>query len=241
MSKKRRIVSLFVCVLVNLAVFPQSDFELLYLKSDFEQILQKTQRLSSIDDYYWYSLALNKQGKTLEAIEILENGNRQFEESQKIESLLANYYYTTGKYSKAKPYLLKYPDDSELFMQLLNILEFENNYTLALDLLNKKIAHDSLNLQYLTHLGDNYYQIDSVDIAIEYFKKALSLNSEDQLIANKLANLYFKDKRYAKAIEICNIVLKNDSTNKKFVKIKGQEGREKTLELIKKSLERYKK
>lgn len=221
MNIKRNTVFLIACLMANLVVFPQSNFELLYLKGDFEQILQKTQKLSTVDDYYWHSVAQNKQGKTLEAIEILENGNRQFEESQKIESLLANYYYTTGKYSKAKPYLLKYTDDPELFMQLINVLEFENNYTLALNLLNQKITHDSLNLQYLTHLGENYYSIDNADLAVKYFEKALSLNSEDQLIANKLANLYFKEKRYVKAIEICNIVLKNDSTNKKFVKIKG--------------------
>ena len=207
--------------MINQVVFSQNNYELLYLNGDFEQILSTAEKRSTVEDCYWYSFILNKQGKTLEAIEILEEELFKFKENKSLELLISNFYYEAGSLLKAKPYLEKYQENPEIFMQLIKTFEFENNNKLAIELLDKKIAIDSMNIQYLTHLGDNYYQIDSFGLALVYYDKILTLNPNDQLTANKLANLYFKIKNYEKSIEICDLVLINDSTNKKFIKTKG--------------------
>jgi tetratricopeptide (TPR) repeat protein len=219
---KRIVLYLVIFLMIHPVISGQNNYELLYLKGDLEQILSTAQKKSSIEDYYWLSYVLNKKGKTLKAIEILEEGIKQYEDNQKLEILISEFYYETGNYPKAKLYIKrKYQNNPEIFMQLINILEFENNYKLAIELLKKKIVTDSMNIQYLSHLGDNYSKTDSIDLALEYYEKIFALNPEDQLTANKLANLYLKNKDFDKSIKVCDLVLKNDSTNKKFIKIKG--------------------
>jgi tetratricopeptide (TPR) repeat protein len=73
----------------------------------------------------------------------------------------------------------------------------------------------------LEHLGDNYYQVDSIELAIREFLKILNINPNDQLNTVKLARLLIQNKNYTKAIEICDTGLKSDSTNKKLIKLKG--------------------
>ncbi len=221
MKHYKEIILIIISLLIKVNLKAQNNYELLFLEGEFDQIYQLSQKFSYEEDYYWNSIILNKQGKILEAIQILEQGYKQFNDSQIIEKFLAELLFKTGQYTKAKPLLLKYEGDSDFFMQFINILEFENNYTLAIESLNKKILADSLNLDYLVHLGNNYFQIDSIEIAIKFYEEALTINSEDQVIAYKLANLYFKNKNYTKTIEICNIILNNDTTNKKFIKLKG--------------------
>ncbi len=217
-----RIIVLLVAGLIMRSVSTcQNNYEILYLKGDYKQILQNTQKFTTSDDYYWHALILKKQGKTLDATEVLEAGIGQYMGNKELEIMLGNLYFETGQLPKAKPYLLKYKDNPEVFMSLVKTLEFEGQYATALELLIGKITHDSLNIQYLTHLGDNYYQVDSLDQAVNFYTKVLSLNCHDQLIAAKLANLYHKNKRYKESIETCDIILKNDSTNTKFIKIKG--------------------
>jgi tetratricopeptide (TPR) repeat protein len=73
----------------------------------------------------------------------------------------------------------------------------------------------------LTHFGDNYYQLDSIELALKYYHKVFDRNPADQSTAKKLASLYLKNKDFKKSIAICDTVLKSDSTNIIFLKIKG--------------------
>jgi tetratricopeptide (TPR) repeat protein len=111
-----------------------------------------------------------------------------------------------------------------MLLKYVNILGFEREYKLAIDLLKERIKTDSLNIAYLSLLGDYYYQIDSLESSIKVLEKQIDINPNNQVILNKIANLYVKKKDYDKAIQICDIALKNDTLNKKFLRIKGLAG-----------------
>ena len=199
----------------------QSNYELLYLEGNNELILSQSEQKSSAEDYYWNALIMSKQGNVLKAIETMKEGISRFEGQQKHELLIADLYYEAGNFLNAKPFFEKYQHIPEVFLKLIRILEFQNNYCEAIKLLDQKIGEDSLNISFLTHLGDNYFQIDSFQIAINYYEKVFNLNPEDQVTAHKLASLFLKVKETERSIEICNEVLKTDSLNKKFIRIKG--------------------
>ena len=208
-------------LLINTAIFAQENYDLLYLQKEYQQIIEKSAKLITPEDYYWNSVMLDKTGKTLEAIDVLNKGVSLFENNVNIEKLLADFLYKTGQYTLAKPILIRYMYNSEDFIKYIKILEFQEEYKTAIDLLKSAIDDDTANLDYLQHLGKNYHQIDSIDRAIEVFKEVLTINPKDQSNALRLASLLIKDKQYAKAIEICDIGLLNDATNKKLIRTKG--------------------
>lgn len=205
----------------KIKVFSQNNYELLYLTNDFDKIMATANDKNTLDDYYWLSLIYDKQGKPFVAINILQDGAKRFSDNQKLEIQLANLYYETGNYVAARPYLEKYLCNPEIFLKYINTIEFQDNNVLAIKLLKEKLNDDSLNINYLSHLGDNYYQIDSIELAIQYYDRIFKQYPNDQSTAKKLANLYLKNKNYNKSIEVCDIILKADSLNLKFIRIKG--------------------
>ncbi len=199
----------------------QDNYDLLFVKGDFDRILHKSKDLNHPNDFYWSSLVLDKYGETLKAIDILYEGIGNYPDNQMIEKLLIECLYKTGQYSKVKPMLFKYIDNPDMLIKLVNVLAFEGEYLEAVNYLNEKIKTDSLNVEYLSQLGEFYNQIDSLRAAINIFERLVKLNSNDIKNANRLANLYIRNKDYDKAIIICDLVLQNDTVNKKFMRIKG--------------------
>jgi tetratricopeptide (TPR) repeat protein len=216
-----RIIFITIGFLISLTVSSQESYETLFIKGDYDSILFKTKGLNNANDYYWNSLIADKFGKTLIAINVLNTGLKKHQNNQKLEKLLLDCLYKTGQYPLLKPLLYKYIDKSDVFVKLVNVLEFEGDYLQAISLLDAKIKTDSLNYEYLSQLGDNYNQIDSMAAAAKIFEKLNLINPSDQQNAYKLANLYLKKKDYEKTIDICDIVLLNDKGNKKFTRIKG--------------------
>lgn len=219
--KRSIIFGIIIYLLITGTAFSQENYELLFLRSEFDRIEQLSRKLETPEDYYWHSFILDNKGKTLNAINYLEEGRAKYHNSTEIEQLLIEFLFRTGQYTQAKPLLQKYSDESMYFLKYISILEFEGEFHTAIRQLNIKLSEDSLNLEYLTHLGDNYYKIDSIQLAVGVFEDILVINPNDQLTAYKLANSYIKLKEYKPAIEICDIALKNDSTIKKFVQTKG--------------------
>jgi tetratricopeptide (TPR) repeat protein len=220
----KKITCLGFTILFSLSVFSQESYEVLFVKGEYEKILQNSGGLASPDEYYWNSMMLDRKGETLKAIEILEDGLSKYAEDPILEELLIDLLYKTGQFTQAKNYLLKHIDSSDMFLKYMNILGFEREYQIAINYLTDKIITDSLNLEYLSLLGDYYHQIDSLKSAINAFEKLKTFNPNDQNNLNKLANLYIKDKDFFNAIGICDRVLSNDSINKKFIRLKGIAG-----------------
>lgn len=199
----------------------QNNYELLYLEGEFEEIIVQSSQLNKASDYYWNALVTSKQGEVLVAMDILEQGVEKYQDEARLELLLTDLYYETGDYLKAKPLLEKYSSSHEMFIRLIEVLEFQNNFQEAIQLLEQRLQSDSLNLSLLIHLGDNYYQNDSLRDAIMFYDEVYTLNPNDQSTAYKLASLLVKMKEYERSIEICDTILGKDILNKKFMRIKA--------------------
>lgn len=223
MEVMRKLYTMFLVILLvsSFSCYGQNEYELLFLQGDLDKILLRAGDLNDADDHYWYGLVLSRKGDILEAIEKLEAGIHAYPGNEKLELLLADLYYETGDFSKAMPILEKNSDTHENFIRLVEILEFNDSFDEAIDLLVERLKEDSLNISLLVHLGDNYYQKDSLKFAIPFYEKAYSLNPNDLLTANKLASLLVKQKEYDHSIVICDSVLWRDPLNKKFMRIKA--------------------
>jgi tetratricopeptide (TPR) repeat protein len=216
-----RIIFLAICFLTSRIIFSQENYEILYVKGDYDKILQESKDLNNPDDYYWNSLILDKQGCTLKSIDLLNSGLSKYANNQELEKLLIDCLYKTGQFSKARNLLSNYLDVPDMFVKYINILEFEGEYSVAINLMNYKIKTDSSNLELLSLLSDCYNQIDSMNASIQVLEKLVLQNPNDQKNLYKLANLYLGNKEFTKAIKVCDHVLVNDTMNKKFLRIKA--------------------
>lgn len=202
-------------------MYGQTNYELLYLSGEYDGILSEASRQKRASDYYWHAFILNKRGEILPSCKVLEEGIENHPGDEKLELLLANLYYESGNFVQAKPLLEKYNSSHEVFIRLIELLEFQNNYIEAINLLKSRLISDSLNLSLLIHLGDNYYQLDSNMISLSYYEKVYLINPDDQATANKYASILMKEKEYDRSIQVCDEVLSKDSLNRKFIRIKG--------------------
>ena len=177
---------------------------------------------SNIDNYL---LAVNSvnQGKDLEALEILKKISND-QRNVAIDSLKLDILFRNGMFLQAEPLI-----DSLIISDSLNfdlvrkkilINESNANYYNAINILEKKVETDSTNLFYLTHLGDNYKKIRNNYLSIYYYYRAYRLNSQNYYIAKKLARNYLITQPI-KALDVCNNMLKNDSLNIPFLKLKA--------------------
>jgi len=221
-------LSLWICLTLALygQVEGQNQYELLYLQNQFDTIVERAKihlnyNSPATRDYYWYGVALKKKGAINKCINIMEAGLQSFPDNTMLNKLLAGVYFDTGNYTEAVPILREYPDDRECRIKLARIHEFNNNYVKAIEIFQELYRHDTSNILYLRHLGDNYYNLDSMAKALFFYKKRLSLNPYDQLIAYKVSRIYRKNKAYQKSIDVCKPILAKDSTNLRFLKQAG--------------------
>lgn len=215
---------LIIFILTGFSLGAQNRYEILYLKGEYSKIEILSNHFGDANDYYWNAMALDKNGKILKAIDVLQIGLEKYPNNELLEKLFIDLLYGTGQYSRVKPLLSKYLDYSEYFLKYIKVLEFEENYQDAIKKLKDKLQNDSLNIRYLSLLGDYYLQTDSIEASIKIFDRLIKINPNDQISMYKLAKLYIKKKAYVDAIDLANRVLLNDTENKKFLKIKGIAG-----------------
>lgn len=191
------------------------------IQQDYDAILAKSADLDDTTEIYFHAFALDKTGRISEAIEVLEEGVNKFGPVAGIEIALSGLYYRTGQYASAKPLLYKYMDMDEVFIKLIRVLEFESDHQQAIALLASRLETDSLNLDYLIRLGDNYVAADRILSARDTYFKIVTLNDHDIVSMSKLANIYLKTMVYDGAIELCGRALELDSMNRTIFKIMG--------------------
>ncbi len=200
-------------------VFSQ-NYELLFLQEDYDSIMVQAEKFENSHDYFWYSKAILEKGDYLKAISVLEEGNDAFQDVR-IAKLLANSLFNTGQYNKALPILELHNDDPEMLIKQVRTLEFYDKNQSAINLLKNSLEKDSLNINSLELLARIYTKIDSIDLAITNYEKLIDQNPNNQLVMQRLINLYIQNKQYTEAIELCDYVLYTDSCNLKFIKLKG--------------------
>ena len=199
----------------------QEAYEIDFATGSYDSLLTKTSGLENADAYFWHCLALDRIGMSDSALSLLKKGNTLYPDYKQIEEQLARRLFEAGNYVELKPLLQKRLDIEEFFLMYIRILEFENNNYVAVKLLRESEKLDALSTKLLVKLGDNLYQLDSLDAAAEIYKRILKVNPEDLVSRGKLANIYLVQKEYAQSISVCETALSLDSLNKKFIRIKA--------------------
>lgn len=199
----------------------QSNYELLFVTGRYDSLLAKTEKLETADDYLWRSIVFKKQGYSNLSANILQGGSALYKENTTLEKELARALFDIGNYAQAKGLIQKFIHEPDFFLMYISILEFEDNHIDAIPMLFERLQTDSSNIEYVIRLANNLFQIDSLEAASSWYERALSLNPDDQVTMGKLANVYLILKLYNQSIEICDQALKIDSTNRRFIRIKG--------------------
>ena len=205
------------------------NYEILFTENKFDEIIQLadsniTTGSNSSQDYFWKANALNNIGKYSQAISNLETAIKLFPTDSILKEFLANLYFDNGMYFKANPIinelLLKDSTNFNLISKKILIYEFNNKYNDALSLLKKQILKDTTNTFLMLHLADNYYKTHSIDTALFYYDKVYKQNPNNIKTAYKIAKIYLKvDTK--KALPVCDSIIKLDSLNTPFIKIKA--------------------
>ena len=210
----------FMLFFVQVTVAKEA-YDVLYVKGEYELIKQQSAPLSTAQDYFWNANMACKEGDLQNAIHTLTKGLKVYENDKALQSILIECLYTGGMYKRVMPMLEQRLDDPVCFIRYIKILEFKMEYKQAIHLLVSRLNSDPKNNELLKHLGDSYAELDQTKSAIKVFEKLIQANPNNQVVSYKLAHLYMKRKDYSSAFNVCNQVLKNDSLNAKFIKLKG--------------------
>lgn len=114
-------------------------------------------------------------------------------------------------------------DNSDLYcLQNLARLQIKNrDYTRAIPYCRRMVDSFPSNFTYIKNYAVCNYQLGFIDIAVDNFRQAWSLNKRDLTIPVSLANCFVKMKFPERAIEILNEGLTYDSLNTNILKTVG--------------------
>lgn len=245
---KRKILLFIVVIITYLNVEGQhNNYSVLFIENDFKEIIdlsnsQIKDNVATSDDFFWKAQSLRKIGNEMEAINVLRYSIDKFTENKNLKLLYLDILFDNNMFFDAVPLidtmLLTDSLNFNLLQKKILINEFNLDNKNAINLLEKAIQFDSLNVFYLSHLGDNYKRIDNILLSSFYYEKAYQQNTKNLNIAKKLISNYL-ELNPPKAINICDTILKVDSLNIPFLRYKAF-AYYKTNKIIK-SLKEYEK
>lgn len=221
MHNKKVIALLVIALGIPVGMSGQDPYGLLYLEKEYQEIIERSNPPETAEDYYWKARALGQTGRIEGGINLLQEGLTAYLEEASLEMLLAEFLFNTGDYAGAKPLLIKYKAEHSYFMQLVRVLEFQSKRAEAIGLLNERMQQDSMNLEYIARLADNYYQADSLENALALYERLTGLNPRDQVALARQANILLQMQEFKASIAACDSALHIDSTNMTVQRIKG--------------------
>lgn len=118
--------------------------------------------------------------------DLLNKGSAIYPENDELREQLIRTKFDLGQYSGLRDLLYNHQEKPEFFLMLISVLEFEDRHTEAIALLNNRISEDSTNSDYPVLLANNYYQIDSLKPARNWYIRALKINPGDQVSKENL-------------------------------------------------------
>lgn len=200
-----------------------------YYQGDYPQVIQEAaERLQSGDTsftaFYLKALSEMQIGQSTEAIQTLLHANEIHPGDRRLERMLAQQYYETGDYTRAKPIYqaLVWQDTTDIssWLKLADISSFRQQYEEAKEALNHVLAVDSSNLSSLMGLGDILNRHNNSG-AVIYYERAFRLYPDNQKAAFALGNWHIQANEAWKAIPICEQILAMDTTSIRFSKLLG--------------------
>jgi len=112
-----------------------------------------------------------------------------------IYSELANVYKKEENFEKAEEILaagrVKFPDNNGILIAEINILLGQGRFDEVITKLKKSIELEPENASLYLALGDSYKEVKNNDEAINYYKKALEINSDYFLALYNLGVVYY--------------------------------------------------
>jgi tetratricopeptide (TPR) repeat protein len=222
----KQYIHVLICFIIFLLLGKSAvsqQYEILFLKNNYNKIIDiakdriNTNTCTS-NDYYWYSLSLNKKGQVVANTELLLSAVLRYPNNDELKKLLSSVYYQLGNYKEAIPILQKLTNDYESQTNLAKIYEFYSEYESANVIYKNLLKQDTANINYLRNIAKNYYRIDSLNLAATYYNDALIINFKDQPSALFLSKIYIELDSCEKSVNTCERILAYDSLNVKFIK-----------------------
>ncbi len=169
-----------------------------------------------LDTYLRIALNLIRRNKTDEAIEVLTQlVERRPQDAQALVWLGSAYRHKREMDNAISAYrraLERAPDNAAVYIQLVDLLIQRGDELEAIELLKDGLekADETLNLYRV--LGEMYMrqaglstEVDEarryMELAIATFNEALEIEPKDATMLQTLADLYLRDRQYAKAID----------------------------------------
>ncbi len=106
-------------------------------------------------------------------------------------------------------------------VQLGTLYRSMGYYGKALDQFLDLLSMDNMNYYYYKQAGRCYQLLDSVDMALEFYRRANSLNPNDLLMATYMTNLYLAKKDLNRSLYIASSSLLIDSAYTELRKLQG--------------------
>ncbi len=165
-------------------------------------------------------LMLIRMGQLDEAIISIETSLQNKPNQKGLQILLANLYTQQGKNTKAitlySTILEKHPEDTTILLQLGILYLKEEQYKLAEKTFFLVLKKEPKSYYAHLYLAHTYYASGNFKAIEKHYRKALRLNWSSQL-CYEMAEFYFKNKFYEKALLFYNQILNYDrSQNQAF-------------------------
>ncbi|MCX6256857.1 MAG: hypothetical protein NTW49_03005 [Bacteroidia bacterium] len=133
-----------------------------------------------------------------------------------IKELVTNYKFA-GEIDSAIYYELKltkyYPGNIYFKYQLSDLFLQNEDYESVLNLLLPSYKADTSNFYLIMQIANCYYQLDFLDTAKYFYKKALIKMPYEKNAVSRLANISIKENNYHDAMMITNHYLEKDTDN----------------------------
>lgn len=207
-----------------------SEIELLLLKNEYRQVINKTETAIRSDStgwelYYLSGMAYQAVNRDMQAVKMFSKAEQLHPEDRKILGKLGEVYTNLGWYYKA---ISTYKDiiaaDSTDISAIENFASLQvklAKYNEAILLYKQLLKNDSLNPYLYKQLGFCYSKTDSIIPAVQCYQKALSRNNQDLASIWQLCILLRANRQYPDAVAIINLALQIDSLNPKFINRKA--------------------
>jgi len=204
----------------------QDQIQLALAEGNYENVINRlSPRVNTIPptERYYLAVAYQQSGYPDKAINSLLVDSTRLNKQQ--ESLLCRCYLSTGNYNKAMPICVKRyinePFNTVNLLRYAEINSFYKEYDNNITILKKYVDTDSTNYNINVLLAESYEKAKEPDSAIATYKMILSQQPDNQKIALRLANLYYKQKMYVECHDLCMPYIEKLDNNKNFLLIAG--------------------
>ncbi|TRX72683.1 lipopolysaccharide assembly protein LapB [Carboxylicivirga sp. M1479] len=212
----------FLLLLITLSSNAQNQYQLLLAEGRYsaliEQLSAQESTLSPSNNYY-LAIAYQQNGYPQKAINCLLKDSTNLSTQQL--DLLSRSYLSCGRYNDALPICVqRYKEEPQNIANLLRYAEINSvykNFDANIKLLETYTEHDSTNLSINTLLAETYEKEKLFDAAMDSYKKILEQHRDNQKIAQRLANIYYRQKMYVECHELCMIYIEKLELNKNFL------------------------